>query len=436
MRSVKIVVVGAASASFGPKTLADVLACGELGGSELWLVDLDQAALDLMWRLAQHLNAEWDSGLRIERTTDLAAALPGADYVVSMVEVNRDRLWQLDLTIPHKYGVFQVLGENGGPGGLSHTLRSAPLVLEIARQMEQHCPRAWLLNYTNPVPRVCRAVARYTSIQAVGLCHGINSTIRRAAEILGVSPDEIDVKAAGLNHFHWVLDLRFKATGEDAYPLLRERERAYKPEERRLWRDLLRRYGYLAYPSDDHIAEYLPFMHVAAFGPWEKYSHDHWLLHWDGQQDQRDAQWQRIRDMIAGQAPIEPLRAGSGERGVPVLVAMRDNLNQLELALNIPNHGAITNLPQECIVEVPALVSAYGVQALPMGDLPTPLAGLCSLQAAIAELAVEAAVTGSRQAALQALLIDPVINDVDVAERILDEYLAVHADYLPQFQHP
>ena len=255
MRSVKIVVVGAASASFGPKTLADVLACGELGGSELWLVDLDQAALDLMWRLAQHLNAEWDSGLRIERTTDLAAALPGADYVVSMVEVNRDRLWQLDLTIPHKYGVFQVLGEKGGPGGLSHTLRSAPLVLEIAKQMEQHCPRAWLLNYTNPVPRVCRAVARYTGIQAVGLCHGINSTVRRAAEILGVSPDEIDVKAAGLNHFHWVLDLRFKATGEDAYPLLRERERAYKPEERRLWRDLLRRYGYLAYPSDDHIAE-------------------------------------------------------------------------------------------------------------------------------------------------------------------------------------
>lgn len=433
MRNSKIVVVGAGSASFGSKTLGDIFSRPELAGSELWLVDLNETAVDLMWQLAKKLSQEWENKLDIEKSTNLASALPDADFVISMVEVERDRLWQMDFTIPHKYGVMQVLGENGGPGGLSHTLRSVPLVLDIAREMEKTCPNAWLLNYTNPVPRVSRAVKRYTNIKCVGLCHGVMSTVKKIAKILGTEPDNIDVKVAGLNHFHWVLDVRFVNSGEDAYPLLREKEPLYEPEERHLWRDLFRRFGYITYPSDDHIAEYLPLMHVEAFNPWKKYEHDHWLLHWDGKENRRDTTWETIKDMINGDMPTDNLRLGSGERGIPVLLALRDNLNSYELALNIPNEGYVTNLPPDCIVEVPALVSGYGVHGLIMGDLPTPLAGLCNLQVYVAELAVEAAVTGDRTIALQALLIDPVINDVDVAEQILNEYLSVHAKYLPQF---
>ena len=432
MRNVKIVIVGIGSASFGPKTLGDILARPELSGSELWLVDIAQQALVPMTALAAKMNQHWDSGVQIHSSNDLAEALPGAEHVISMLESSRDQLWQLDMQIPHKYGVMQVLGENGGPGGLSHTLRTAPLVLEVAKAMEKHCPDAWLLNYTNPVPRICRAIAKYSTIKTIGFCHGIGGTIKTIAQILNMEPEMLDVKAAGLNHFHWVLDLRNNQSGEDLYPLLRAREQEFEPEKRHLWSDLFRRFGYFPFPSDDHIGEYLPFMHVREFAGWKKYDHDHWLLHWDGE-NRRQHMWDDIEAMIDGGKSLDTLKGGSGERAIPTLLALRDNRNSYELALNIPNQGYIGNLPTECIVEVPASVSGFGVNGLSIGALPTAIAGLCNTQVYVAELAVDAAITGDRSIALQALLADPVINDIEIAEKILNDYLSAHAAWLPQF---
>jgi alpha-galactosidase len=433
MKSVKIVVVGIGSASFGPKTLGDILSRPELAGSALHLVDINPEALSKMGDLARKMNDQWATGLQIATSTDLQEALPGADFVICMLEANRDKLWQLDMQIPHQYGVMQVLGENGGPGGLSHTLRTVPLVLNVARQMETHCPAAWLLNYTNPLPRICRAIKKYTDIKAIGFCHGIGGTLGTIGQILDVETDALDVKAAGLNHFHWVLDVRIKPTGEDVYALLRQREPQFEPGVRRLWRDLFRRFGYLPFTSDDHIAEYLPFMHVGAYDSWKKYGHDHWLLHWDGEDARRGKMWSEIDAMVAGELAVDRLKGGSGERAIPVLLALRDNANSYELALNIPNEGYIRNLPDGTIVEVPAYVSGSGVTGYAVGDLPAHIAAWCSNQAYVAELAVDSAVKGCRTTALQSLLADPVINDIDTAEKILDEYLNVHADWLPQF---
>ena len=433
MKSVKIVVVGIGSASFGPKTLGDILSRPELAGSALHLVDINPEALSKMGDLARKMNDQWATGLQIATSTDLQEALPGADFVICMLEANRDKLWQLDMQIPHQYGVMQVLGENGGPGGLSHTLRTVPLVLNVARQMETHCPAAWLLNYTNPLPRICRAIKKYTDIKAIGFCHGIGGTLGTIGHILDVETDALDVKAAGLNHFHWVLDVRIKPTGEDVYALLRQREPQFEPGVRRLWRDLFRRFGYLPFTSDDHIAEYLPFMHVGAYDSWKKYGHDHWLLHWDGEDARRGKMWSETDAMVAGELAVDRLKGGSGERAIPVLLALRDNANSYELALNIPNEGYIRNLPDGTIVEVPAYVSGSGVTGYAVGDLPAHIAAWCSNQAYVAELAVDSAVKGCRTTALQSLLADPVINDIDTAEKILDEYLNVHADWLPQF---
>ena len=433
MKSVKIVVVGIGSASFGPKTLGDILSRPELAGSALHLVDINPEALSKMGDLARKMNDQWATGLQIATSTDLQEALPGADFVICMLEANRDKLWQLDMQIPHQYGVMQVLGENGGPGGLSHTLRTVPLVLNVARQMETHCSAAWLLNYTNPLPRICRAIKKYTDIKAIGFCHGIGGTLGTIGQILDVETDALDVKAAGLNHFHWVLDVRIKPTGEDVYALLRQREPQFEPGVRRLWRDLFRRFGYLPFTSDDHIAEYLPFMHVGAYDSWKKYGHDHWLLHWDGEDARRGKMWSEIDAMVAGELAVDRLKGGSGERAIPVLLALRDNANSYELALNIPNEGYIRNLPDGTIVEVPAYVSGSGVTGYAVGDLPAHIAAWCSNQAYVAELAVDSAVKGCRTTALQSLLADPVINDIDTAEKILDEYLNVHADWLPQF---
>lgn len=433
MRNVKIVVVGIGSASFGPKTLGDILSRQELSGSELHLVDIRPDALEKMRALAVRMNDEWSTGLQVHATTKLAEALPGADFVICMIEANRDRLWQLDMQIPHKYGVMQVLGENGGPGGLSHTLRTVPLVLDVAHQVETHAPDAWFLVYTNPLPRICRAVTKYTSVKTVGFCHGIGATVRLIGDTLTRNPATFDVRAAGLNHFHWVFDINDSSSGEDLYPALREELSPSPPEKRHLWADLFRCFGHLPFPSDDHIAEYLPFMHVRAYESWQKYSHDHWLLHWDGEDNRREKMWAEISEMIEGQRSVDEHKGGSGERAIPVLLAIRDDLGQDELALNIPNRGYITNLPEDAIVEVPASVDSNGPTGQEFGKLPSQIAAWCSNQVHVAELSVDAAVTGDRTTALQALLADPVINDVDTAEEILDEFLAVHKEWLPQF---
>ncbi len=433
MQNVKIVVVGIGSASFGPKTLGDIFGRPQLNGSEVWLVDINPEPLGFMQQLAARLNEEWACGMQLHTTTKLAEALPGSDFVICMLEANRHQLWQQDLMIPHKYGVMQVLGENGGPGGLAHTLRTAPLVLEVARLMDVHCPRAWLFNYTNPVPRICRAVEKYADTRIVGFCHGVAMTLRTAAQILDMEPAAIDIKAAGLNHFHWVLDIRSLADGTDLYDELRRREPEFEPGKRQLWRDLFRRLGHMPFTSDDHIGEYLAFMHVREFESWKKYGHDHWLLHWDGKETWHEDAWGHVHGLIGGEESIEPLRQGSGERAIDTLLAIRDNLNTRELALNIPNTGCITNLPEGCIVEVPATVGNFGVDGLNVGNLPTAIAGWCNTQVHVAELAVDAAITGDRGIALQSLLADPVINDIDVAEKILDDYLALNAEWLPHF---
>ncbi len=434
MGDVKIAVIGVGSASFGPATLGDVLGRAELAGSTLCLMDINPESLDLMARLARQMNRAWRAGLKIESTTKRGRALREADFVITMVEVDRDRLWRKDMTIPHKYGVMQVLGENGGPGGLAHTLRTVPLVLEVAEDMERLCPDAWLLNYSNPVPRIARAVTKYTDVRCIGFCHGVGGTLEEVAAILGLPVEDVDIKVAGLNHFHWVMDVRSKRTGEDLYPQLRAREPAHRPaHDYPLCREVFRRFGYLPFPSDDHVGEYLQYMHVPAFKSWRKYKHDHWLLHWDGRDDNRAGLWARVRAMIEGEEDLEHLRHGSGERAVHVLLGIHHNLNSYELALNIPNEGYIDNLPGDCIVELPAWVSASGPTGWRAGELPLPIAALCNTQVHVAELAVDAAVTGSRRIALQALLVDPVINDIDVAEKILDELLAASKDYLPRF---
>jgi alpha-galactosidase len=175
-------------------------------------------------------------------------------------------------------------------------------------------------------------------------------------------------------------------------------------------------------------------MHVEAFNSWEKYSHKaHWLLHGEVNDDRRQEMWREIGEMNSGTRTVDHLRSGSGERAVPALLGLRDDLNSHEIALNIPNQGYITNLPEDCIVEVPATVSTAGAEGASIGDLPAVIAAWCSNQVYVAELAVDAAVQGDRTIALQALLADPVINDIDVAENILDEFLSVHADWLPQF---
>ena len=230
----------------------------ELKGSEMVLVDIDEERLGRMTRLARRLNETWQAEMKITSTTERREALPGADIVVGAVERNRYPLWQMDIEIPRKHGCGNLYGENGGPGGFFHTLRQVPITLDIVRDMERLCPGAWFINMSNPESRLTLAIERYTTVKTVGVCLGAYITRRYlAVNVLGLPEEEVDVKAAGINHCHWVMDVRRMGTGEDLYPAVKEKIEALDPKREPLSRECLRRFGYYPGPADSHVGEYL-----------------------------------------------------------------------------------------------------------------------------------------------------------------------------------
>ncbi len=443
MRPTKIVLIGAASASFGPAMIADAMLTPGLQGSTLALVDIDAARLEVMTGYARRLNEALGAGLVIEAATDRKEALPGAEFVVVSIAVKRDDLWKLDFQIPIKHGIKQVLGENGGPGGLSHALRNIPIVLDIARDVEQLAPDALLMSFTNPESRICLALSRYTDLNFVGLCHGIGMGYHSIATITGVPADDLIGMAAGLNHFAWFTDVRRRSTGEDVYPLLREMDREYDPAYFPLTRRMFRQFGLYPHPSDDHIGEYLPYA-------WEECG----LEGYDFQRADRwrGEAWAHVAAVARGEKAV-PLPEGfagsgeerlddprlrlhrSGELAFPIIASVLENRHALIEAVNIPNAGLIDGLPEWAVVEVPAVAGADGIRGVAIGELPAGITALLSTQVHVQDLVVEAAVHGSCELALQALLADPVVHSAIAAERTLDELLAVHAPYLPQFAY-
>jgi alpha-galactosidase len=432
----KIVLIGAGSAQFGTDMLSDLFtAREELKGSTIVLVDINPEALEVMAQVAERLNDASGRPYRIEATTDRCEALPNAGFVIISIAVRRNELWRLDFQIPLKHGVKQVLGENGGPGGIFHAMRNIPIVLDICRDIKRLCPEALVLNFTNPEGRICLAANRYTNLQFVGLCHGIGMARNAIGQALGLLPEEIDPKAGGLNHFNWILELRHTSTGEDLYPAFKQAMARQGLQEAcihnyhfgiRLCHYLMENFGYWPLPSDDHVGEYLSYA-------WEYCGLDGYDF--DRADRRAEENWQRLRRWARHEQPVDELLGRrSGERAVPIITGVLSNTHQYELAVNVPNTGLIPNLPAWAIVEVPATVDAAGVHGAQVGPLPEPIAAMCRTQIAVIDRLVEAAVHGDRTTALQALLLDPVVNSISQAEAILDEMLEVHQEYLPQFR--
>ena len=461
MLPTKIVVIGAGSAIFGLNTLSALMGSERLRGSHLALVDRNGETLALVARLAERLNREWDAQMTVTTHTHHAEALEGAGFVISAIEVPpREKLWRSDYEITLKHGVRQPYAENGGPGGFAHAARNVGPVIEIVRDMEEACPDAWFVNYTNPMMRICDAIARYSRIKVVGLCHQIQAGYGMVgyvlADVLGIEVPEgtisthahpqlwprltrlahqalerVDIKAAGLNHFTWMLDLRDRRTGEDLYPLFAERWASFDPTFEPLTRRVYRAFGWFPIPGDEHLCEYLPWASDPVTKPWEKYEIS--LYDWELMDQLRGVFHADIAQMAEGKATIDHLRDADSEGALEMVENVAGAGNHYHLAVNLPNRGLIPNLPEGAIVEVPGLVSGAGVQGVAVGPLPEPIAELCRREITVVRLCVDAAIHGDRQAALQCLLLDPVITDLDVAQQILDDYLETYRDYLPQF---
>jgi alpha-galactosidase len=425
----KLVVIGIGSVIFGVNLLRDLFRTPEFRGAELWLVDIDPEALRRMTRLAARLNeaAGWD--VTVESTRDRREALPAADFVVTATAVDRIRTWRIDHDLALRHGFPSVLSENGGPGGLSHTLRSVPLVLEIAGDIERLAPTALLFNYTNPENRVCRAIQRHTSVRAVGMCHSVAEAIDRCASLLERDRAEIDARAAGVNHFTWFVSVRDARDGRDLMPELHARWHGSE-EAGPLVRHLLAAFGVAPAIDDDHVGEYLPWAAdlIGTVG-----------YDFDGHERQAAAVRDQLEAWGAGTLSVEPLlnspsSEAAVDHGTPEIIAdIVAGRTRRRPSFILPNARLIDGLPEDSVVEVPGVVEAGALRGLPVGALPEPIDALVRHEIAIQDLAVEAAVQGSRELALQALLLDPIVNSATGAEAFLQDVLRVHRPYLPRF---
>ena len=457
----KIVVIGAGSASFGENTLSALLRSKKLRGSTLALVDRNPNSLDIVHRLANRLNVEWDAQFNISAHTHHRDALEDAEFVVSAIEVGpREELWKSDFEIPLKYGLRQPYAENGGPGGFAHAARNIGPIMDIVHDMEDTCPDAWFINFTNPMVRICDLVNRHSSIKSVGLCHQIfigfcfvgmvlanDLGIKVPDGITGMHADvlnhplrdqvvhqtlpRIDLRAAGTNHFSWILSIRDKETGEDLYPLFRERFASFDPAFEPLTREVYNAFGLFPVPGDTHLCEYLPWMSDPVTKPWEKFNIR--LYDWELMAGLRDFSLDRLNEMANGSITTDGLLEADSEGALEMIENIVCAGSHYHLAANLPNEGQISNLPQNAIVETPVYVDGAGIHPVHVGPLPEPVAELCRRELMVAQLGIDAAVEGSYEKALQCLLLDPVITDMHVARNILDDYLKTYKEHLPQF---
>lgn len=462
----KIVIVGAGSAIFGLGALSTMMQSPGLRGAHIALCDINTEGLETIHKLADIMNESWDSGMTISSSTERRELLPDADFVIVSIQVGqRETVWESDWQIPLKHGVRQPYAENGGPGSFAHTARNLPLIIDIARDMEDLCPDAYYLNLVNPLIRLTTAVHRYTNIKVVGLCHQLLWGFAMAGAVLAdrwnievpehfhVHTDaenmknfipvareavkHIDIKAAGINHFSWVYDIRDKDTGEDLYPALRETWlKGYRRDFEPLSREIFEIYGMMPTAGDSHTCEYLQCVVDPIAKPWEKY--DLKLQSWDGNRTRRAYREKLARDIVSGEVDVDELRDVYRhemlDEGIPEMVeAVFYNKNHYHPQLNIPNQGFIPNLPDDAIVEVPGMISAFGFQGLNFPALPEPIAEMCRRELALSSMYVDAAYHGDKNLALQAMLLDPMVTDIDTARTILDSLLEANREYLPQF---
>ncbi|OAN49919.1 alpha-glucosidase/alpha-galactosidase [Paramagnetospirillum marisnigri] len=416
----KIAFLGAGSMSFGLSTFRDMFSSDKLAGSTLVLVDHNPEALARMVALAERMNRDGNAKMIIESTTDRRAALDGARVVINSVAIDRMRLWKQDFDIPRKYGIRHTLGENGGPGGLFFTMRTLPLIFDIVRDMQELCPDALFLNFSNPESRIVLAVGKYTPQKVMGLCHGIFMARGAICHITGVPWHDAECWAIGLNHFQWVLQVRNRWTGADMYPLLREKEKTFDPSFEPFSRKMFGIYGLWPTCSDDHLGEYLSF-------GWEGGEHGY---DWAADARDRDKLKTDIEAVLAGGPLPEEWTHSVGERTDVVVDGIINNRHHYLESAVVMNNGVIPNLPPDLAVEVPAMVDAAGIHPVSLGPLPEPIQKLALMQAGVQQLAVEAAVHASKELALQALLADPVVNSTDAAVKLLDELWEINKAYI------
>jgi alpha-galactosidase len=429
----KIVIIGAGSRSFGRCQIIDILQHKELSdcGLTLTLVDIEPKSLDLMHNLAERIRKHLGADLTIESTTDRRQALKGATYVMTAVTLNRYDLWEQDYRIPRALGFTHVYGENGGPGALFHTLRNLEIIMPICADIEDLCPDALLLNFTNPEARILHAISHLTKVKAVGICHGFYDGQRPICQYLDKKPEELEIISAGMNHFYCILKVIDRKTGKDLKTELFKRVLA-DPKAETLFKKLIEHFGVFTYPSYHHFGEYLSYGDCTDNLRWP-YGKENGPVYKNPRPDPHHVP---LEDYASGKHPIDDKAlAIHHEVSVPLICAMEQDKPIVAEAVNVLNtKGYIENLPDHGVVEVPANVDGQGVHPIKVGAIPETWATYIRTQYAIHQLTTQAHKTHERKLLVQALLLDPTCRSVAAAEQLVNDMLYLQKDFLPEFK--
>ena len=437
----KIAFVGGGSYQWGPKIILDVALNEELRGGSLVLHDINGEALGDLYEWGTRALDVAQADLKLEKTLRLEEALKGADFVVLSISTGGLDATALDLEIPARYGVVQTVGDTVGPGGLFRGLRNIPVVVEIARAMEEYCPDAVLLNLTNPLTVLTRAVSKATSIRAVGLCHELFSTLGMLSKMFDLPEEAINVRVAGINHFIWVTDVlvHWRDVTEEAF------RRISGGEAREIslsdaagdtdpftdtWgfrTELCRLYGYLAAAGDRHVCEFLPgYLRDEK----ERERLDLRVTTVDVRRERLATDRERVTRMIRGEEAIPTGR--SREEISDIMAAMWSGEDSVNI-VNLPNAGQVRDLPLGVVVETYGALNGTGASGIVFGELPPPIAALVHPHVFNQEAIVQAGLTGDTNLAFRAFLNDPLVGSGPDARKMFEEMFEAQREYLPQF---
>ncbi|MBV8717454.1 MAG: hypothetical protein JOZ65_20525 [Chloroflexi bacterium] len=441
MTETRICFIGGGSYNWMPKLLGDLALTPDLEGTVV-LHDINRAALDDIERYGKRVFDHTGSRFRIETSTDLDRALDGAEFVVVTITTGGLDSMALDLDIPERYGIFQSVGDTVGPGGLSRALRNVPVMVGLAQAMERRCPDAWMLNLTNPLTVLTRVVTMSTRIKAMGLCHELFGVRGALMRMFGGSVSDFEMRVAGVNHLIWILNMTIR--GRDGLQMVREAAAEGRtpplPPHRGDWHEpfvdrwklklkLFELYGALPAAGDRHLAEFFPYFLIEETGQGADYRVQ--LTRIAHRRQQVATARSAVQAAIAATDPPEVTRSSEATADIVSAVV---NGRSVRTIVNLPNTGQIDNLPRGAVVETLAEITSAGAQPLVVGALPYGVLSTVEPHVVNQELIVRAALEGDRQLALQAMVNDPLVHDLPKAEAILDEFLAAHAEYLPQFK--
>lgn len=432
----KITFMGAGSTVFAKNVLGDSMMTPALEGSTIALYDIDAKRLQESHNMLEAINRNNGSKAKIETYLGIPSrkeALRGANYVVNAIQVGLyDPCTITDFEVPKKYGLRQTIADTLGIGGIFRSLRTIPVMLDFARDMEEVCPDAWFLNYTNPMCALTGAMLRLTGVKTVGLCHSVQVCASSLLEGLGMPYDEeVQWKIAGINHMAWLLEIT--RDGEDLYPEIKRRAAAREDKHNDMVRyEIMKRFGYYVTESSEHNAEYMPYFIKGRYPELiERFNIP--LDEYPRRCVRQIEQWEERGHELTNNPTLTHTR--SREYASYIMEAMETN-RPIKIGGNVLNTGLITNLPSAAVVEVPCLVDKSGIAPTVIGDLPEQLAALNRTNINTQLLTIEAARTLKKDYIYQAAMLDPHTSaelSIDDIVSLCDDLIEAHGDWMPVY---